>query len=273
MLESNALIELNFITVMLYAAAALSVWVLVRRDSTPPAWPAVLLWLAVIAHALVLGQTFFADGKPGINMGFSHVLSLIVWLTVVSYISLGRDARLMRLAARWLAPVAALAVLLMLWLPGMRVMEYDTITPALTAHIIVGVLAYALYTVAALHALLILFLQRQLHAGDVPTLPPLLRMEALMFQLLWIGFALLSITLLSGSVFSEALFGKPFQVNHKTVFSAMSWLIFGGVLLAHWRAGLRGRIAVRWVLIGFAMLLLSYVGSRFVLEIILKRVS
>lgn len=264
----------------LYATAAISVWISERRSHTlpSPAWSATLLWLAVAAHALVLGQTFFVDGKPGINLGFSHVLSLIVWLTLVSYILLGRDARLVRLAARWLAPVAALVLLLMLWLPGKRVMEEGSITPALTAHIIVGVIAYALYTVAALHALLILFLQRQLHTGalgdishGLPTLPPLLRMEALMFQLLRIGFALLSITLLSGSVFSETLFNQPFQVNHKTVFAAMSWLVFGGVLLAHWRAGLRGQIAVRWVLIGFAMLLLSYVGSRFVLEVILQR--
>jgi len=67
------------------------------------------------------------------------------------------------------------------------------------------------------------------------------------------------------------LFGKAFQVSYKTVFAVLSWLIFGGLLLGHWRFGWRGRLAIRWTLIGFVALLLCYVGSKFVLEVILNR--
>jgi ABC-type uncharacterized transport system permease subunit len=35
--------------------------------------------------------------------------------------------------------------------------------------------------------------------------------------------------------------------------------------------GWRGRVAVRWTLTGFLMLVLAYIGSKFVLEIILGR--
>ena len=35
--------------------------------------------------------------------------------------------------------------------------------------------------------------------------------------------------------------------------------------------GWRGRIAVRWTLAGFLMLVLAYIGSKFVLEVLLGR--
>ena len=93
----------------------------------------------------------------------------------------------------------------------------------------------------------------------------------MLFQLLGIAFALLTATLASGVLYSETLFGKAFQLSYKTVFGVFSWIIFGGLLFGQWKFGWRGKLAVRWTLIGFGLLLLSYVGSKFVLEIILKR--
>jgi ABC-type uncharacterized transport system permease subunit len=62
------------------------------------------------------------------------------------------------------------------------------------------------------------------------------------------------------------------KLNYKTVFAITSWLIFGGLLLGHWKAGWRGKLAARWTLIGFGMLLLSYVATKFIIEIVLGRV-
>jgi len=75
----------------------------------------------------------------------------------------------------------------------------------------------------------------------------------------------------SGVFFSEQLFGKPFTLSSKTFFAILSWLIFGGLLAGHFVRGWRGRTAVRWTLAGFTMLLLAYVGSKFVLEVVLDR--
>jgi ABC-type uncharacterized transport system permease subunit len=96
-------------------------------------------------------------------------------------------------------------------------------------------------------------------------------MEALLFRLIHIAFFLLTITLLSGVLFSEQLFGKALTFNHKTIFAVVSWLIFAALLVGRHRYGWRGRVALRWTLAGFGVLLLAYIGSRFVLEIILGR--
>jgi ABC-type uncharacterized transport system permease subunit len=102
-------------------------------------------------------------------------------------------------------------------------------------------------------------------------------MEALLFRIIWAGFILLTLTLASGIVFSEELFGRAARFNHKTVFGFLSWLIFAALLAGRHVYGWRGRVAVRWTLAGFLTLVLAftlvlaYIGSKFVLEVILGR--
>jgi ABC-type uncharacterized transport system permease subunit len=231
-----------------------------------------MLATALATHGAALGFSLF--GGEGLNIGFSHAVSLIVWLVVLAYTLIGFDNQLLRIVALYLAPLAAIVAMLPMLLPAHRIVNYAAWT--FKMHFVVAILAYSLYTVATLHALLMLFLEKHLHEGSLPQmlqgLPPLMRLEKLLFQLLEIAFLLLTATLLSGIFFSESLFGKPFQVTYKTVFAALSWVIFGGLLFGQLKFGWRGKLAVRWTLIGFVLLLLSYVGSKFVSEIILQRV-
>jgi len=142
-------------------------------------------------------------------------------------------------------------------------------------HLLIAMLAYSFFTIASLHVLLMALLERRLHDGALnhvlQKLPPLLTMEALLFRIIWAGFALLTLTVGSGVFFSEELFGKPAPMNHKTVFGFISWFIFAALLAGRHVYGWRGRKAVRWTLAGFLALVLAYIGSRFVLEVILGR--
>jgi ABC-type uncharacterized transport system permease subunit len=173
-----------------------------------------------------------------------------------------------------MAPVALLAILLQAALPTHHFVSYAG-DPLFTLHFAIAMLAYSLFIVATVHALLMLSEEKWLHRGVLPpflrSLPPLLEMEALLFRILLAAFVLLTLTVVSGLFFSEQLFGKPFTVTHKTVFGILSWLIFGGLLAGHYLRGWRGRMAVRWTLAGFISLLLAYIGSKVVFEIILRR--
>ena len=116
--------------------------------------------------------------------------------------------------------------------------------------------------------------ERELHrrgALAFANLPPLLTLETLLFRMIGAAFVFLTLTLLTGIAFSETLFGRALRFDHKTVFAVLSWLVFGLLLAGRWRYGWRGRTALRWTLTGFVMLLLAYVGSRFVLEVLLGR--
>jgi len=103
-------------------------------------------------------------------------------------------------------------------------------------------------------------------------LPPLLTMERLLFRLVTLGFVLLTLTVLTGVVFSEALFDRPIVFDHKTIFTLIAWAIFAALLAGRALYGWRGRVALRWTLAGFVAMFLAYAGSRFVLEVVLHRV-
>jgi ABC-type uncharacterized transport system permease subunit len=94
-------------------------------------------------------------------------------------------------------------------------------------------------------------------------------MEYLLFQMLTTGIVFLTLSLASGFLFIEDLFAQ--HLVHKTVLSILAWIIFTGLLIGRSRYGWRGQTAIRWTLIGFALLLLAYFGSKLVLELILHR--
>lgn len=232
----------------------------------------ILLLAALVLHGLVLVGDVLPFGL--MRFGFAEALSTMLWLAIALYWVESFYARMEGLQMLAL-PLAALCALLPAWLPG-PLLHVNVSAPLFRLHFLVAMLAYSLFTLAALHAILMALAERRLHSGRFTplfmSLPPLLAMEALLFRLLHIAYVLLTLTLVSGVVFSEELFGKPLALTHKSVFALISWLIFSALLWGrHWR-GWRGPQALRWTLAGFFALLLAYVGTRFVLEAILHRV-
>lgn len=230
-----------------------------------------ILLLALILHGITLSREILA--ADAMRFGFSEALSLMLWLAIALYWVESFYARMEGLQMLGF-PLAAACVMLPAIVPSQHVVA-NAGSLAFRAHFLTAMLAYSLFTLAALHALLMAAVEKHLHRGRLSPflagLPPLLTMETLLFRLIHIAFLLLTLALLSGIFFSETLFGKAMSFDHKTVFAIASWLIFAALLLGRHLRGWRGRQALRWTLAGFIALLLAYVGSRFVLEVILGR--
>ena len=173
-----------------------------------------------------------------------------------------------------LYPCATVALLLGWVFPG-KFVGYQINDLPFMLHIVSSLLAYGLFGIVTLFAVLILLLNRNLHRRRASALsnflPPLLSLEKLMFRGMLAGFVLLTYSVVSGTFFAESVFGKPLTFTHKTMFGILSWLIYGGLLLKHSMTAWRGKKAAVWTIIGFVSLLLAYVGSKFVLEIVLHR--
>ena len=232
----------------------------------------LLVPVALVLHAMLLHRGIVV--AEGLNLGVANAVSLLVWLTALIYWLASLAYPGLSGMQGLMAPVALAAVLLQAVVPARHIVTY-TAEPLFTLHFAIAMLAYALVIVATVHALVMLAEEKWLHRGVMPpfirALPPLLEMEALLFRILLAAFILLTLTVLSGVFFSELLFNKPLTFTHKNVFAILSWLIFGALLAGHHLRGWRGRKAVRWTLAGFFMLLLAYVGSKFVFEIVLQR--
>ncbi|MBL8377310.1 MAG: cytochrome c biogenesis protein CcsA [Burkholderiales bacterium] len=235
------------------------------------AWERVALACAVLAHCGLLAGEIFDTG--GFRFGFAHALSAMALLALVFY---GIESLFHTIdgVPALVLPPSAVCVLLPAVFPG-AVSTVRATEPAFVAHVVVAMAAYAFIAIAAVHAILMLVIERRLQRpGRSPApvgLPPLLTMENLLFRILAAGFALLTLTLASGLVFAEEIFGRTLRFDHKTVFSLLAWLIFAVLLLGRRAYGWRGRAALNGTFAGFAMLLLAYIGSRFVVEVVLGR--
>jgi ABC-type uncharacterized transport system permease subunit len=256
---------------VLYAACAF----LPSRQRTAISVGTALGWLL---HGAALWADVIVPGS--VRVGFAVMLSATLWVSVAAYWLENRNFPLDGLRVLVL-PCAALAVLLPAIFPG-SVVPLAGKSILFPWHIAIAMLAYSTLTIAAFHAVLMALQESKLHtrsgaaktgwlAAAIDRLPALLTMEKLLFRLIAFGFGLLTLTVLSGVVFSEELFGTAFKWDHKTIFTMLSWVLFGLLLLGRYWRGWRGRTALSFTLSGFATLLLAYVGSRFVLEVVLHR--
>ena len=262
---------LFIVAALLYFACAL----LPARRTGLIAAGTALAWLF---HGGALVMDAVAPGT--LRLGFAVILSATLWVSVAAYWLESRNFALDGLRVLML-PVAAGVTLLPMIYPGTLV-PMGGKSPIFSWHITIAILAYSTLTVAAFHAVLMALQESKLHAlrpvpsggwfaSAIERLPALLTMEKLLFRLIAFGFSLLTLTVASGALFSEEIFGRAMKWDHKTVFTLMSWGLFG-ILLAgrRWR-GWRGKTALSFTLTGFATLFLAYVGSRFVLEVVLHR--
>lgn len=259
---------------LLYAALAFHFWRTRWRGANVPRISraeraAILAPLAL--HTWLVYDMLWAHSE--LRFGFGQALSVMLWLAVLIYCAESLFLELEGMQAPILA-LAALCAPLPALFPGLASPPYTQSTE-FRVHLALAMIAYGMFTIAALHALLMTLMERRLHGGalvgPLAALPPLLTMERLLFRVILAGFVFLTLTLATGIVFSETLFGQAMKFNHKTVFAVASWIIFAALLAGRTLYGWRGRIALRWTLVGFIALLLAYVGSRFVLEVILRR--
>ncbi len=235
-------------------------------------WERATIAAALVIHAAGLYVALFSEA--GMRFSFSFALSLMMWLAVLIYWLESFSTRMEGMQPMVL-PLAALCTALPIVFPNVHVVAHAGAT-GFKLHFLAAMAAYSLLTLAALHAIFMGFIENTLHRRllkrALTSLPPLLTMESVLFRMLLLGFVLLTLTVGSGVFFSEEIFGKPLTVDHKTIFAFASWGIFATLLVGRHVWGWRGKRALRWTLAGFSLLILAYVGSRFVAEVILGRI-
>jgi ABC-type uncharacterized transport system permease subunit len=228
-----------------------------------------VLWLACLAHAVSL----LASLTPPVHFGFAPALSVTAWLVLAAY--LVESQFYPQLRGRWaLGGLGALTVVLAGLFPG-QTLHVQT-SAWLPLHGALGLSAYGMFAAAVVHAWLMTRTERDIRMAQTPAGLPLLTLERLTFRFIAAGFVLLSATLLAGLLFGEQLYGAgqgAWRWDHKRVFALLSWLTFASLLWGRMRWGWRGKRAVRVLYAGAALLMLSYVGSRFVMELLLGRVA
>ena len=224
---------------------------------------------AVFVHSVLLYGLLATP--HGVDLGYFNALALAGWLMALIGLTVFLKPAFEYLGLV-LFPLAGVSLLLAELFPHDVLFMSDKSWP-LDLHIVTSMLAYSLLGVAALQAAVLYLQERRLRHGSaggvLAGLPPLQAMERFMFQLIGAGFVLLTFALLTGLFFVQNFMDQ--HLAHKAILSILAWAVFGVLLWGRWKFGWRGRLAVRWTLIGFFALLLAYFGSKLVLELILGR--
>lgn len=251
--------------IALYLSLSLYQWLQLRRQQ-----PLNLLLfrsfagVAIAAHGLSSACQIFTP--QGVDFSLLHISSAIFFIINLTVLlsSLKKPVQILFIA---LFPLSVLVLAAALY-------THSTLPPVthvplpIGLHIVLSILAYSLLSIAIFQALLLAIqnwrLKHKHLGGWGQGLPPLEIMEALLFEMLWAGFLLLTLSILTGLLFFEDIFAQ--QLSHKTFFSIASWLFYGILLGGHQLKGWRGNTAIRWTIGGFAALAVAYWGSKMVIE-------
>lgn len=264
----------NFLALALYLSVGGLLFLHLARGSVVTGGAKVGIFTlglgAVVLHATLLYTSLWHE--QGLNLALTPAFSLVAWVIAVLYLASSLNRPVDNLGIL-VMPIAGLMILIEWIWPGRMSLP---LTSGLQAgHIVISILAYSLLSLATVQSLMVLVQERHLRSkhpnGFIRALPPMQTMEDIMFQMIGFGFVLLTLTLVSGAFFSEALFGQPLKFTHHMILAVMAWVVYAILLIGRWRLGWRGRVAVHWTLGGFVLLVLGYFGTKFVLEILLKR--
>lgn len=278
----SAGIVFHLLAAIAYAVLAVVLWrPLARGTAQVKAGHVTRIGLlaAIALHGIGLRQAIWLDA--GLHLGWALALSAAIWLGMIVFWLESLFTRIEGLLLI-LLPVSAAVTVLAGAFPGGHMVAHAQ-SDWLRTHLLISLVAYGLTFIAALQALLMASLDKSLHHPVAETesrgilnraldsLPPLLVQEHVLFRIISLGFFALTLAVVSGAFASIRLIGVLFPLDHKTIFTLLAWLTFAGLLIGRYARGWRGRVALRWTLVGFAFVLLAYSGSRFVLDVILQR--
>ena len=237
-------------------------------------WPLPVAVVAWSVHSIYAGSLAFHFSNSGLalNLSVATMSALISAFLVATFLLLCRFMNISRLAVI-VFPLTVVSLLFShFWNvdSGQSVVIAKGTSTSLKLHILTSILAYTFITISAIQSLVYRFqesqLKKRVRAKLLAALPPLETMESLVFRLLLIGFVLLSLTLISGILFSQALFGVPVEFTHHTVFAVLAWMLSARVIYARARAGMSGGQAMPWIMGAFLCIQLGYFASKIILE-------
>ncbi|CAM5203569.1 cytochrome c biogenesis protein CcsA [Oligella ureolytica] len=277
-------IVLHYLSALAYLLLAASIWYPLWKNQELEKHKGIRHWtllLILLLHGGAVHTAMLYSDHIRLNWALS--ISLTVWIGMIIFWIESNFVSIKALLLP-LGITSALGCLLTVFFPitDKSLIIYVS-SEIFRVHLIISLFAYSVIALATIQALLTAVLDRHLHTPHdfdskqkffnrlIEAQPPLLLQERLLFRLIWIGFALLTLSVITGSWVSMRYYGQLLPYDHKTLFTLLAWLVFAFLLAGRTLWGWRGRIALRWNLLGFFLLMLAYTGSRFVFEMILGR--
>lgn len=257
------------LTALIYAVTGLTLYQkLIKQHTIHKSITIIALLIGAVLHGSLLAPQIITI--YGLNFNIFNTISLISLFFLLFFILFSLYRPILSLGV--LAAPTALAGLSVGYFGRAAYEPLTELSPLLQAHIFLSFAAYCVLLMAAIQAIILRLQIRELkhktiHRFWVSKLPNLQSMESLLFDMILLGFVILSIALALGALTTYDILNQ--HLAHKLVFSVLSWLMFGVFIIGHYRQGWRGKRAANFAIYGFILLAIGFVGSKAVLELII----
>lgn len=222
----------------------------------------LLGYLAWILHAVICFYSLFDEN--GWKLHIVNAVLLVSWLSVLIVLVL-------KLNSKWVKIPLVVFVIYIFALLDFNAdfvyNNYKEFSWQLDLHISLSMLSYSIMVVASLFAIslmvqIIKIKKSQFDSGS--NLLSVIDEEKKLFNLILLGWLILSTALLSGAIFVDNFMAQ--QLGHKVVFSLLAWVLFGILIFGRMNKGWRGEKLIVLTISGMALLATGYLGSKIVLE-------
>lgn len=260
---------LYLFSTLIYAGVGLHLYhALLKEKSIKKAPTLAMMSLAIMLHGLVLTPQIIT--LYGLNLNIFNTLSLTGMFCAVFFVLFSLYRPILSLGV-----LAVPTAIIGMSFGQFGQAPYQPLTDmnaGLQTHILLSFGAYCVLMMAFVQAILLKLQIRELkHKSHqrfwVSKLPNLQSMEGLLFDMILMGFVLLSVALSLGLIATYDILEQ--HIAHKLFFSALSWLVFGVFIVGHYKQGWRGNRATNFTIYGFILLAVGFLGSKTVLELVL----
>ncbi len=216
-----------------------------------------------VAHTLSITLRIAALGRPPVASPY-ETLSFFAWAVVLIYlITEFRYGN--RVMGAFVLPIVLLAGSTAAALPRRLAELGPTLHGVgLWIHVALAVFGNAAFALTFCAGLMYILQERQLksrHPGTMHfRLPSLDLLDDVGVKSLLFGFPLLTLALITGSIWAEHVRGSFLSLRAREIWSVASWVIYAGLLYARLSAGWRGRKAAILAIIGFCLVLSTLLG-------------
>ncbi|OCC15442.1 Cytochrome c-type biogenesis protein CcsA/ResC [Dissulfuribacter thermophilus] len=228
-----------------------------------------VLFCGFILHGLSIGARWYESGHPPV-VNFHETLSFVAFFMTGLYLALEQKYRLKTIGT-FVTPI----ILLIMAAAAVQPQRVVPLPPALQSiwlpiHATICLISYAVFALSFCISVMFLIQERQIkkkHLGGLfKRLPSLDALDVMNERCLKVGFPLLTIGIVTGSIWAEEAWGRYWGWDPKETWSLITWLWYAAILHQRLTVGWRGRRAAIMTIIGFLTLIFTFIGVNFLLS-------
>ena len=228
-----------------------------------------LLLAGFICHTTAIVQEFVKSGHMPVG-NLQETLSLAGWAIAGVFVAIQTKFKLKMLGI-FAAPLATLVIITATLLPSVPAQTTEIFKNFwLIAHVVVIFIGEAAFALACGLGLLYLIqenaVKNKKHRFFFKRLPSLDLLDTTGYACIVVGFTLLTLGLITGFVYAKSVWGRFWSWDPKEVWSGITWIFYAALLHERLTVGWRGRKSAMMAIIGFGVLLFTFLGVNLLLK-------